>query len=185
MIFIQAEGRTNMPFWMQSLLTLLGGAGGLKLIELFRSRREAVDSKQAAIRDAAFARERFEQNEAANMRAELWKEVGALRGETKALRELCDRQQSEISVLQARTVTNHADIIELRIAKHKAMELANAYRLQFLVSMHEVNERDLKLGNAETYDIAAMQLKFEREETDAREKAAEEVRANPHAEPFE
>lgn len=183
MIAIQNYRRFEVPLWLQAVLTFLGGAGLREMLSLYRSRKSASDGRETAIRDAAIAKERFEQNEASNMRAELWKEVGALRSETKALRELCDRQQEEIAILQSRSATNHSDILDLRIAKHKATELANAYRLQFSVSMREVNERDIKLGNPPTYDVAAMEEKFSREDKEAQEKAADDVRSNPHEVP--
>lgn len=110
--------------WIGVIIGLLGGGFGVKVVDLlaFRNKDQAV------------------------FRAELLKEIGALR-------EICNRQDKELKLYHDQIEELKVSVLNLRIAKHEFANLAMSYRARVLSIMDEMNEMHKSAGRSAIYDL--------------------------------
>jgi hypothetical protein len=101
------------------LITFIGGGAGVIILRMLS----------------------FRQTDGANIRVELWREIGSLRQELGAVRQTCDYQSSLIAKMQRR--------------QHAVRKLAHALKLRVLTLMNEVNEHCRELSRPAPYDLSA------------------------------
>lgn len=124
--------------WIHLILGIIGGGFGVKLVDLlaFRDKDQSV------------------------FRAELLKEIGALR-------EICKRQDTELKLYHDQIEELKVSVLNLRIAKHEFANLATVYRFRVLNIMEEMNDLQKATGSPGLYDIVQEDQKMQEQERKA------------------
>ncbi len=121
------EYQSSVPWWIQQMLALSGGALVLRLIDFYRERRNSKDKSDRLEQRQDFARDQAETGR-------LWETIGAMRAEMEVMK---------------------GEIKQLRHEKHQALNVAHDLRLENLTLQVEVNEGLEREGKPAKYDMSA------------------------------